>query len=142
MVNTIKSLSSVIMIVFFATAGASLHIHDLIEIWQLVIIIFLARAILVWASERVAHQIAGSPQVLKTYGFTPFISQAGLSIGLSMILYERLPDIGPKLATLAISVVTLNEIFGPILFKWGLNRVEKLKNPEETDSVTANASTS
>lgn len=127
MIETIESLSSVVMIVFFATAGASLHIHDLLSMWQLVFVIFIARILLTWSSEKVAHSFANSSMALKKYGYTPFISQAGLSIGLSMIVYERLPQVGPKLATLAISVVTLNEILGPILFKWGLNQVEKLK---------------
>lgn len=126
MVHTIESLSSVIMIAFFATAGASLHLSDLVDMWQLVIVLFLVRLVLTWVSEKTAHSIANSPPELKKYGFTPFVSQAGLSIGLSMIVYEKVPGIGGKIATLAISVVTLNEIFGPVLFKWGLNQVEKL----------------
>jgi Kef-type K+ transport system membrane component KefB len=131
MINSIESLSSVVMIAFFATAGASLHLSDLLGIWQLVLVIFLARVFLTWAAERVAHQCAGSDPNLKKYGFTPFVSQAGLSIGLAMIVYDRLPGVGAQLATLAISVVTLNEIFGPILFKWGLNQVEKNKSVGE-----------
>lgn len=127
MIETIESLSSVVMIVFFATAGASLHISDVLQLWQLVVVIFVARAALTWVAEATAHHIANSNIALKKYGFTPFISQAGLSIGLSMIIYEGIPEHGPKIATLAISVVTLNEIFGPIIFKWGLNQAEKLK---------------
>jgi len=127
MTHTIESLSSIVMIVFFATAGASLHLEELTKIWQLVIVMFLARAILTWLSEFTTHKAANSPIELKKYGFTPFISQAGLSIGLSVIIYDRLPDVGPKIATLAISVVTLNEVFGPILFKWGLNQSVKIE---------------
>lgn len=132
MVTTIESLSSVVMIVFFATAGASLHIHDLIGVWPLVLMIFICRFAFTWLAEKTAHTLADSPVALKKYGYTPFVSQAGLSIGLSMIVYERLPGLGAKLAMLAISVVTLNEIIGPVLFKWGLNKAEKLKkSPNE-----------
>lgn len=126
MIQSIESLSSVVMIAFFATAGASLHLNDLLNMWQLALILFLVRAVLTWVSEHAAHRMAGSDPVLRTYGFTPFISQAGLSIGLSMIIYDRVPSVGPQLATLAIAVVTMNEIFGPILFKWGLDRSEKM----------------
>lgn len=72
--------------------------------------------------------MADSSTSLRKYGFTPFVSQAGLSIGLATIVYDRIPGVGSQIATLAISVITLNEIFGPILFKWGLNQVEKIKS--------------
>jgi len=127
MIYTIESLSSVVMIVFFATAGASLNLLDLTKVWQLVLILTVARTLTTWLAEDVAHRIANSPKMLKKYGVTPFISQAGLSIGLSMIIYERVPEVGPKIATLVISVVTINQIFGPILFKWGLNQSVKLE---------------
>lgn len=130
MVETIEALSSVVMIVFFATAGASLDVQDLLGMWQLVLILCVSRLALTWLSEKFAHQLAQSPPELKKYGYTPFISQAGLSIGLSIIIAERVPGIGPKLSMLAISVVTLNQIFGPILFEWGLNKTEKLKATE------------
>lgn len=127
MIASIESLSSVVMIVFFATAGASLHLDVLAGVWQIVLVIVIVRAVLTWISEGVAHKLARSDIALKKYGFTPFVSQAGLSIGLAMIIYDRVPGVGPELATLAISVVTVNEIVGPVLFKWGLNQVEKLK---------------
>lgn len=129
MIETIESLSSVVMIVFFATAGASLHMKDLMELWQIALLIFGLRAVLTYFSEALAHRVARSDIALKKYGFTAFISQAGLSIGLSMVIYEGIPEYGPQIATLLISVVTLNEIFGPIIFKWGLNQVEKSKVP-------------
>lgn len=130
MVYTIESLSSIVMIAFFATAGASLHLQDLMGVWKLVMILFLGRVILTWISEKTAHHLAESPLDLKKYGFTPFVSQAGLSIGLSMIIYENVPEVGPHIATLAISVIALNEVFGPILFKWGLKKSEAFKETE------------
>ncbi len=131
LILTIESLSSVIMILFFATAGASLHLKEIMAIWPIVVSLFLMRVFLTWGSEKVAHQLADSPVALKKYGFTPFISQAGLSIGLAVIVYDKIPEVGPQIATLAIAVVTLNEIFGPIIFKWGLTQVEK-----DTDTST------
>ncbi len=128
MIQSIESLSSVVMVVFFATAGASLHVQDLMGMWQLVLVLFFVRLVLTWWSEWVAHKMADSSTSLRKYGFTPFVSQAGLSIGLATIVYDRIPGVGSQIATLAISVITLNEIFGPILFKWGLNQVEKIKS--------------
>lgn len=127
MISVIESLSSVVMIVFFATAGASLHVMDLIDTWQLVAILFLGRLGLTWLSEKIVHTSLNSPAELKAYGYTPFLSQAGLSIGLAVIAYDRIPTYGSQVATIIISVVTLNEIFGPLLFKWGLQKSANLQ---------------
>lgn len=130
MVITIESLSSVIMILFFATAGASLHLDEIIKIWPVVVGLFLARIVLTWVAEFGAHRVAKSNSSLQRYGFTPFISQAGLSIGLAVLVSEKLPQTGPAIASLAIAVVTLNEIFGPVIFKWGLIQVDRFKNDQ------------
>lgn len=137
MVASIESLSSVVMIVFFATAGASLHIQELLGMWQLVLIICVIRTFLTWASEDVAHRLAKSDVALRKYGYTPFISQAGLAIGLAMIVYDQIPRIGSQLATLIISVITVNQIFGPILFKWGLGQYEKSRLKEGVSEPSA-----
>lgn len=125
MIHSIESLSSIVMIVFFATAGASLNVKDVMGIWETVMILFAVRFAFTWLSEEVAHRLSGSEPLLRKYGYTPSISQVGLSIGLAMIIYDRIPGLGPQLATLAISLATVNQIFGPIIFKWGLQRYEK-----------------
>jgi len=130
MIHSIESLSSVVMIVFFATAGASLKLHDLMGMWKLVLMIFAVRWALTWLSEDVAHRISKSDESLRKYGYTPFISQVGLSIGLSMIIYDRLPGIGPQLATLGISLATINQLFGPVVFKWGLSKVDEMEKKQ------------
>lgn len=133
MIHSIESLSSITMIVFFATAGASLHLQDLLTIWPAVFVLAISRAGLTWISEWLGHTIAKSPPQVKKYGYTAFVPQAGLTIGLAMIVYDKLPSYGPQIATLAISVVTFNEIVGPVLFKWGLSRANEIPS-EATQS--------
>jgi Kef-type K+ transport system membrane component KefB len=126
LVESIESLSSVVMIVFFATAGASLHVDQIMAAWQLVLLIFLSRIAFTWVSAQTGHFLAKDTGTLKTYGFTPFISQAGLAIGLVIIVAQRFPGIGGEIASIAISIVALNEIVGPVVFKWGLGRAKEV----------------
>lgn len=121
--TVIEGLSSVVMIVFFATAGASLHLADVVSGWSLVLSLFLIRALATVVIERWIHR-STADRALKSYGFSPFVSQAGLSIGLSVMVADRVPMYGAQLATLMISVITLNEIFGPMIFQFGLKRSE------------------
>jgi Kef-type K+ transport system membrane component KefB len=120
LITTIEDLSSVIMIIFFATAGASLQLGQLHSLWKLTLLVFLLRALFTYLSERVTHHREPRENVLRRFGSTPFISQAGLTIGLAALLQARLPGVGSQLATLTIALITLNQIVGPVLFKWGL----------------------
>ncbi|MGE0528954.1 MAG: cation:proton antiporter [Bdellovibrionales bacterium] len=138
LIHTIESMSSVVMIVFFATAGASLHIEEIVAAWQLALVVFTGRAALTWTASRVGHILAKDTGVVRGYGFTPFVSQAGLSLGLAIIISERLPGLGHKLSALIIAVIAVNEIVGPALFKWGLHRAGEIGQrdlaPQEKES--------
>jgi Kef-type K+ transport system membrane component KefB len=126
MVHTIESMSSLVMIVFFATAGASLHLEYILDAWELVLIIFVGRTLLTWVAAQTGHRMANDQGVVRKYGYTPFVSQAGLAIGLTIIISARLPGVGDQIAAIAISVIALNEIFGPAIFKWGLQRAGEI----------------
>jgi Kef-type K+ transport system membrane component KefB len=126
LVETSKKTSAGVMIVFFATAGAKLDLHALQELWVVVVAFFVVRAIVTWVACRLGHRLANDPPVVSRYGFSAFVSQAGVTIGLATIVADSLPGVGKALATLAIAVVGLNELIGPVVFSWGL------KNAGET----------
>ncbi len=51
-----------------------------------------------------------------------WISQAGLTLGLSLVIERTFPSIGPGFRSLVVAVVAINEVVGPILFKSSLDR--------------------
>jgi hypothetical protein len=52
-----------------------------------------------------------------------FVTQAGVSLGLAGIVVHRFPDWGAALATTIVAVIALNQIVGPIAFKYALEAV-------------------
>jgi hypothetical protein len=52
-----------------------------------------------------------------------FITQAGISLGLAGIVMSRFPDWGAALATTIVAIIAVNQLIGPIAFKFALNRV-------------------
>ena len=50
------------------------------------------------------------------------ISQAGLTLGLSVVIARTFPEFGEGFRSLAIASVALNEMVGPVLFKLALDR--------------------
>lgn len=130
LVHTSEKVSAGVMIVFFATAGAKLDLDALRTLWPLAVAFFFVRAGLTILACRVGHRIAKDPEPVRKYGFTAFISQAGVTIGLATLVADRMPGIGRALATLVIAVVSLNELVGPVVFNVGLRRAGEVPDPE------------
>ena len=50
-------------------------------------------------------------------------STGEVGLGLAGIVMHRFPEWGPALATTMVAVITLNQIIGPIAFKFALSAV-------------------
>ena len=134
LVHTSEKVSAGVMIVFFATAGAKLDLDALRTLWPVAVAFSFVRAGLTILACRVGHRIAKDPEPVRKYGFTAFISQAGVTIGLATLVADRMPGIGRALATLVIAVVSLNELVGPVVFNVGLRRAGEVPDPEGVKS--------
>jgi len=135
MITSVRRLSTPIMVVFFATAGAHLDLALLATAWPLALLFAGTRAALTVFASKLGSAVAGDPPVVRRWLFTSFISQAGVTIGLSALVAERLPGIGETIATLSIAVVGINELVGPVIAKLGLVRGEA----EEASAKAASA---
>ena len=75
---------------------------------------------LVW--KQISGRLAEDPAILKRWGWSSLVSQAGLALGLSVVIAKAFPSFGEGFRSLAIAAVALNEMIGPILFKFALDR--------------------
>jgi hypothetical protein len=73
-----------------------------------------------WLGVRMAYREGVDDAKIKRFGFLGFVSQAGVVISITQIVQVRFGHAGEILATLLMSGVALNELFGPVLFKTGL----------------------
>lgn len=121
LVHTVESVASGVMVVFFATAGASLDLNALAQTWPIALALAGGRGVLTYAANRFGHRMADDEAVLKKTSFSGLISQAGVTIGLATIAAEKLGPVGAGISSLVIAVIGINELVGPVLFKWGLN---------------------
>ncbi len=48
-------------------------------------------------------------------------SRAGLTIGLAVVVQQAFPEFGASFRSLVIAAVVINELIGPVLFKWALD---------------------
>jgi Trk K+ transport system NAD-binding subunit len=65
--------------------------------------------------------LAGDSILFRKISWMPYVTQAGVGVGLATIIASEYAGWGEQFATIMISVIVLNQIFGPPLFKWALH---------------------
>lgn len=55
----------------------------------------------------------------------PYLTQAGVALGLATIISNEFPTWGQQFETIIIAIIVLNQLVGPPLFKWSLNFVNE-----------------
>jgi Kef-type K+ transport system membrane component KefB len=121
-VKYIEQTGTVVYVIFFATAGADLDVPLLRQLWPVALLLCGSRAIITYAGSRLAGRVAKDPPVLRSWAWSGLVSQAGLALGLSVLVAREFPAIGTGFRALAIATVAINEMVGPILFKLALDR--------------------
>jgi Kef-type K+ transport system membrane component KefB len=131
----VEQAGSVVYVVFFATAGAHLDVPLLRTLWPVALFLSAARMVTAWTGHRIAARIAADEPVLRRWGWAPLVSQAGLTLGLSVVVATSFPSFGPDFRSLAIATVAINELVGPVLFKLALDRTGETGRAQRPLSV-------
>jgi len=139
--ETVVKTSGVVFVVFFGVAGAHLDIPLLRKVWGVALAFFVVRAIASIIAMRLANRVAHEPPSIKRWSWAPLVSQAGLTLALAASLTREFPALGQSLRSLVIATVAMNEIIGPILFKFALDRSGETREkfPSRSDESEAPA---
>jgi len=121
-----------VYILFFTVAGASVHLRELPTVALPAAAFIVVRSTGLYFGTRLAARVSGAdPQVAK-YGGFGLLPQAGLAIALSQLFSRTFPSLGPSTAALTLSIVAINEIVAPALF-----RVALVRSGEAVNGVTS-----
>jgi Kef-type K+ transport system membrane component KefB len=110
-----------VFVVFFALAGASLHIAELPVLWPLVVPIVICRLGGMWLGTQLGGRWGGASAEERKFVWMGLVSQAGVAIGLATVLAEVYPERGAGIRTLFLTVIAVNETIGPIFFRHALS---------------------
>lgn len=120
--HAFEDASLPVYILFFTVAGASIHLEALPTVAIPAIGLVLVRAGGLLIGSNVGARLAKAPaEVQKLAGFG-LLPQAGLAIALSLLFTRTFPEFGEEAAALTLSVVAINEIVAPAVFRAALVR--------------------
>jgi len=113
-----------ILTVFFTLAGMHLSLEHLEQAGFLVFLYFLARVVgKLLAADLALRAAQATDRVRRNLGLA-LVPQAGVAVGLVLLIQEdaRFADAAGLFAAVVLSVVTVNEIIGPVLTRLALAR--------------------
>lgn len=123
LLEAVSRMSGVVFVVFFATAGVHLDLIELHSLWPVALLFFFVRLLGTIAGSFVSSKLAHDEVAIQKFGFTPLVSQAGLTLALSQTVEREFPQLSVGFRSLVIATVAVNEVIGPVVFKFALERL-------------------
>ncbi len=119
----IEKLSPYVYPTFFTFIGATINLDLLIEYWAIAFLLFGIRLVAVILASFGGSLILKDNLKKASLSWTPYITQAGVSIGLLTIVAEKFPTFGSEFEAILIATIIINQFVGPPLFKFAILRV-------------------
>ena len=121
-----------IYVVFFTLTGANLSLDLFVKVWEIALVLFIVRIIGLYFGSILGGLAAKNSRNHIKYGWFPYLTQAGIGIGLATEISEKYPEWGNDAFTIIIAVIVLSQIVGPPLFKYSILKVGEahLKAPD------------
>ena len=123
--------------IFFVIAGADLNLELLGSIGVLGIVYVLGRSSGKFLGAHIGARKAGLPEIVRRWLGVALMSQAGLAIGLTLIINRRFPEYGGAVSTVVLAAVVVYEMIGPISARFAITRSGEARPrmPEPVESM-------
>jgi Kef-type K+ transport system membrane component KefB len=124
--NAVERGALPVLIVFFAAAGASLQLDALATLGGVALALSALRMFVIWIGARVGSAYASIPQPVGGLVWMGFVSQAGVTLGLTLLVAAEFPTWGATISTLVVALIALHQLAGPVLFRAALGRAGEI----------------
>ncbi len=121
----LEKISPYVFITFFTLIGASLSVQVLLSVFKIAIILFFVRLITMFIAGIIGVKLAKDPKEYTFVAWMPYLTQAGVAVGLATIIAHEFTSWGREFETMIIAIIVINQIVGPPLFKWVIKFVKE-----------------
>ncbi len=118
LVQDLAPASLPVYLVFFALAGAGLHVDALSTLGLPALAFAVVRGVSFWAGARVATR--GAEENIRRWAFAGLLPQAGLALALALLVKRMLPQGGEEAATFVFTIIAINELTMPLVLRHAL----------------------
>lgn len=129
----LERASGPVFLIFFCLAGAGLDLGVLAGLWRAALVVLALRALFTWLGCDLGARLAREPQTVRRHAWTGFLGQAGVSLGLATVLRQNLGEVGAAAADLIVGTIVVNQVVGPVIFRWSLLRTREAAATRQAD---------
>ncbi len=115
MFRTIKTIEQPLYLLFFALAGASIHLDDVAKVGAVGVAYIVVRVVAKIVGGTVGGLLGGLGWRMSFNLGVNLTPQAGVAVGLAVLASESVPGAGVEAATVVLGAVVLFELVGPLL---------------------------
>ena len=129
-----------VLVLFFVAAGASIQLDALAAIGFVAVAVSAARMTLIRIGTALGSRAAGVGPPESRLVWMGLVSQAGVTLGLTILVASEFPTWGATLQTLMVALIALHELIGPMLFRTALARAGEIGGmdaPPPAEAVAA-----
>ncbi len=131
----IQKISPYIYIIFFTLTGDSLSLQTLINVIEIALVLFAVRVVTLILGGFFGVWAAKEDKKYAKIAWMPYVTQAGVAIGLTTMVSSAFPDWGHEFETIIIAIIVINQIVGPPLFKWAIKYVGEAHQKQDYKPV-------
>jgi Kef-type K+ transport system membrane component KefB len=118
--HAIKEVEQPFLIVFFVLAGFQFQLDQLVHVGWIGLGYIVARVIGKVIGAYVGASAAGAPPVVRRHIGFCLLPQAGVALGLALMVAQRYPELGEKVLTTIVGTTFVFELVGPVVTRWQL----------------------
>ncbi len=129
-------ISPYIYIIFFTLVGDSLSLPTLFKVIEIALALFFVRLIGLILGGYFGVWAAKDDKKYAKIAWMPYVTQAGVALGLATLVSNTFPEWGHEFETMIIAIIVLNQIIGPPLFKWAIKYAGEAHTKKDFEPVT------
>ncbi len=135
-IQAIERSALPVYVVFFAIGGASLDLGAVRITWMVTLILVVWRAVLILGATAWGERLSGGKNApVMRLGWLGFLAQAGVTLGLASIVARKFPDWGPDVKMIALALIAVNQIVGPVGFRFAILRSGESRAEENREAA-------
>lgn len=118
----VKSVDTPIYVLFFVLAGANLQLDILLKVGMIGVIFIFSRVLGKIFGAWLGAVLSHAPRTVQRYLGLGLIPQAGVAIGLTLMVQQDFPEIANVVTTVVLGAVVVYEIIGPFFAKLAITK--------------------
>ena len=122
-----------LLILFFLLAGAALHLDTLAQVGVLGGGYILLRSLGLVFGAWLGGRTSGVDQNVRKWMGVALLPQAGVAIGMALLVSQRFPEIGGVILPVILGSTVFFELIGPVATRYALSRAGELNQNDTID---------